>query len=463
MKHKRPPESAAFRQELLKSEHKRILIVLGITALIFVVRTVRTLTLWNHENVYLWMVSTTLLAVFVAYELFMLRAVNCAIKDGCDLSRTMIVSNIIVETSVPAFAVAFVTSSAIEPAYRALANPSALVFFAFIILSTLRLQPALSRFSGIVAAVAYLAAATYLGWRPSFNSGDSLLSPQKDVFGFAITFVVAGIVAGAVTGEIRKHVDAALLEAETKRELEHLQHDLDVARTIQQSLLPTSMPEIEGFQIAAWNLPADQTGGDYYDWQPLPDGKVLVALADVTGHGIGPALLAAVCRAYARTNFNADNGLMAAMERINSSLASDLREGRFVTFVAAICSPGKSAVELLSAGHGPLFVYTLQHDHFEAMNAQGLPLGISSSLMSDPPKILELNTGDMLVLATDGFFEWANANGEQFGDERLEQTIRASKEMHPSEIIAALYKAVIAFSGGTAQKDDLTAIIVKRT
>ena len=154
---------------------------------------------------------------------------------------------------------------------------------------------------------------------------------------------------------------------------------------------------------------------------------------------------------------------MAAMERINASLASDLREGRFVTFVAAICSSEKSAVELLSAGHGPLFVYTLQKDHFEAMNAQGLPLGVSSSLMSDPPKILEMNTGDMLVLATDGFFEWANAQGEQFGDERLEQTIRASKEMHPNEIIKALYRAVIEFSGGTEQKDDLTAIIIKRT
>lgn len=100
-------------------------------------------------------------------------------------------------------------------------------------------------------------------------------------------------------------------------------------------------------------------GGDYYDWQPLPDGKILLALADVTGHGIGPALLAAVCRAYARTNFAADNGLLSAMTRINASLSADLREGRFVTFVAAICTPGKSGVELLSAGHGPLFLYML--------------------------------------------------------------------------------------------------------
>jgi serine phosphatase RsbU (regulator of sigma subunit) len=223
------------------------------------------------------------------------------------------------------------------------------------------------------------------------------------------------------------------------------------------------MPEIEGFEIAAWNEPADQTGGDYYDWQPLPEGKVLVALADVTGHGIGPALLASVCRAYARANFNLDDSLFAAMERINASLSADLREGRFVTFVAAVCSPGNSRVALLSAGHGPLFLYVSTRDRFDAMNAQGLPLGVSTTMLSDPALILELERGDLLVLATDGFFEWANAQGEQFGTERLEQAVRAAREKPAREIISTLYRAVIEFSGGTAQQDDLTAIVIKRT
>jgi len=277
-----------------------------------------------------------------------------------------------------------------------------------------------------------------------------------------VILVVAGFVAGAVAGEIRKQVEAALLEAEMQRQVERLEHDLSVARSIQQSLLPTSMPEIEGFDIAAWNQPADQTGGDYYDWLPLPDGKVLVALGDVTGHGIGSALLAAVCRAYARANFTAATGLMVAMERINASLATDMIEGRFVTFVVALCSPGSSRVELLSAGHGPLFIYFLKEDRFDALDAQGLPLGISPNLMSEAPVNLELDPGDMLVLATDGFYEWANARGEQFGAERLEKTIRASREKPAMEIISTLYQAVIEFSGGTTQADDLTAVVIKR-
>lgn len=455
--------SPAFRQAVLKSERLRILIVLGIIVAVFLIRSFLTLILWDRENFHLWLLSCALLSLFLLYEFFIYRAVSRAVRSGSNLSAGLRISNVIIETSVPAFALAFIYSTAIDPAYRPLANPSTLLFFVFIILSTLRLDPRLCRFSGIVAALSYLCASTYLGWHPAFRDGTLLLNPHKAVFGYAAVLIFAGVVAGAVAGEIRKHVDAALHEAETKLQVQRLEHDLDVARTIQQSLLPVSMPMIAGFDIAAWNQPADQTGGDYYDWQPLPDGRVLVALADVTGHGIGPALLAAVCRAYARTNFTVDDGLLDAMTRINASLSGDLKEGRFVTFVAAICTPGNSRVELLSAGHGPLFFYTLRHDRFDAMKAHGMPLGISSSLVTDPPQMLELDLGDMLVLATDGFFEWENAQGEQFGVARLEATIRASRERPASKIIAALYSAVIAFSKGTPQKDDLTAIIIKRT
>jgi len=206
---------------------------------------------------------------------------------------------------------------------------------------------------------------------------------------------------------IRNQVEAALREAETRREVEHLQHDLDVARSIQQSLLPKSMPQIPGFDIAAWNKPADQTGGDYYDWQALPDGRILVAFADVAGHGIGPALLASVCRAYSRATFGQHLDFLKSMEQINTAISADVGEGRFVTFVAAILGPASSQVELLSAGHAPLFLYWLKHDRFDKMEAQGLPLGISPDFLSEPPQILPFASGDLLVLAPDGFFEWA--------------------------------------------------------
>ena len=455
--------SVAFHQALLKSERLRICIVLGAITAAFLLRTIRTAIAGGKENLSSWLILCGLLALFAAYEFLILRMVNFAILKGKEFPNWVWTSNTILETTLPAFAVVFLSSASIDPIYRPLANPAGLTFFLFITLSVLRLSPKLCRLSGLTAAVSYLAAAIYLGWKPVMGGETSLLSPQKAVLGYAIAFIIGGFVAGIVAGEIRKQVNVALLEAETRREVDRLNHDLDLARSIQQSLLPNSIPEIEGFEIAGWSQPADQTGGDYYDLQVLPNGKVVAALGDVTGHGIGPALLAAVCRAYARANFRAQSGLLAAMEQLNAELKGDIGEGRFVTFVAAVCVPGSSRVELLSAGHGPLFNYVLKEDRFDEIGAQGPPLGISPYLMSDPPRVLELNSGDLLVLATDGFFEWANREGEQFGIKRLEEAIRLSKGSPPCELISALYGTLVAFSEGTQQQDDLTAVVIKRT
>jgi len=456
-------ESSAFQGALLRSERLRIRIVLGMIAAAFLVRTIRTVVLAGSENLSLWLVTSGLCALFVLYEFLLLRAVDRAIQNGKDLSNSAWVGNSIVETLLPALGLVFVRSSAIDLPYQPLANPVVLVFFLFIILSVLRLNPVLCRLSGIAAASSYLLASAYLGWRPSFGGNSSLLSPEKAVFGYALTLIVAGFVAGTVAAEVRKQVNAALREAETRRQVERLEHDLEVARSIQQSLLPNGAPKLEGFEIAGWNQSADQTGGDYYDWQCLPDGRIVVVLADVTGHGIGPALLAAVCRAYARASFQGCGTLMPAMEQINAALAGDIGEGKFATFVAAICTPGRSHVELLSAGHGPLFLYVLKDDRFIEMGAQAIPLGLVAEFVSEPPKALDLSSGDLLVLATDGFFEWANPQAELFGSKRLEQVIRASRAKHPHEIISDMYQAVIEFSAGTKQQDDLTAVIVKRT
>jgi len=133
-----------------------------------------------------------------------------------------------------------------------------------------------------------------------------------------------------------------------------------------------------------------------------------------------------------------------------------------VTFVAAICTPASSTVELLSAGQGPLLVYKLSADRIDEKGAQGLPLGILPDLVSSPPETLELHPGDMLVLATDGFFEWANPRSEQFGVKRSGEVIRQSREKSPRELISTLYQTVVEFSEGTVQQDDLTAVVIKR-
>ena len=456
-------QSPAFQQALRQSERLRIYLLLVLLAFILVLRGTRTLLAPTPDNISTLYMFLTLIGVLGAIEFITLRALQRAIRDSKPMAKAFWFLNIFLEFVLPAISIASAASSVILPGYRPLANPSFLIYFLLLMLTILRLNPPLSVLCGFLASGSYLAAAYHLGWRPLQPGMDiSLYSPQKNVITYAISLIVVGIAAAVVAREFRSQVEAALREAETRRQMEHLQHDLDVARSIQQSLLPHSMPQVAGWDIAAWNQPADQTGGDYYDWQPLPNGKFVAALADVTGHGIGPALLASVCRAYVRTNFRNQESILKAMEEINSAVAADVREGRFITFVAAIFGADSPTVELLSAGHAPLFLYTLKTDRFDLMEAHGLPLGISDAFLSDPPHSLEMASGDLLLLATDGFFEWENAREEQFGHERLAQTIRAACEKSAAEIIANLHQEVLRFAGGTKQMDDLTAIVLKR-
>lgn len=185
-------------------------------------------------------------------------------------------------------------------------------------------------------------------------------------------------------------------------------------------------------------------------------------LADVTGHGIGPAMLASVCRAYSRASFNERDNLATAFRNINQSFSEDVTPESFATFVAAVFQEGSDQVELLSAGHGPLFIYTARSESFQYMHAQALPLGILPEMDGAAPARLAMECGDMVLLITDGFFEWENPTQEQFGTDRLAEIVRKFSDREPEIIIAELYDAVVSFSHGTPQNDDLTAVLIKR-
>ena len=214
--------------------------------------------------------------------------------------------------------------------------------------------------------------------------------------------------------------------------------------------------------MAGWSQSADDTGGDLYDWKRLSDGRWTVFLADVTGHGIGPAILASVCRAYSRASFNEHDNLATVFRNINQSFSEDLTPERFATFVAAVFQEGSDQVELLSAGHGPLFIYSARDKSLRYLHAQVLPFGILPEMEGAVPTKLAMERGDMVLLITDGFFEWENPRQEPFGTDRLAEVLRRFSDRDPEIIIAELYEAVVSFSRGTPQQDDLTAVLIKR-
>lgn len=251
------------------------------------------------------------------------------------------------------------------------------------------------------------------------------------------------------------------LEAQTR--LNKIERDLDIAREIQSGLLPKDIPNTPGFEIEGWSKPADQTGGDYFDWMTLPDGGTLITLADVSGHGIGPALIVAVCRAYMRAAA-AGNGvaLETSLSRVNELLQVDMPSGRFVTAAVGVLEPSHNEMSFVSAGQAPVFFYRAASRTVENWAADDLPLGIYSGLTFDGARKVRFEPGDTLVLTTDGFFEWSNEGGEQFGIKRLEEFVAAHAEEAPTAFIQKLHSNVLAHAAGTAQPDDLTVVIIRR-
>jgi serine phosphatase RsbU (regulator of sigma subunit) len=441
-------DSPAFRQALLKSERRRIY---GITAFLVVFTaaiTIRILVFGSQMSP----LGVFSLLLVIAYEFWMLSAVNRALKTGHDLPHALLLFSIVLEIAVIAFGVAFLSSPRLAFEYRPIATAWVLAFFPIIMLSVLRLNPRVSRIAGFIAVFGYLTSAYYLGWRPSLRELSQHTVEQTAVTFYAAIILASGFIAALISKEIRNHVEAALHEAEIKSQLEQVTHDLEIARSIQQALLPRISPTIPGFEIS----------GDFFDWKRLRDGRLVVTLADVTGHGLGPALLASVCRAYSRSGFDTHDDVVHALQHINQFFGEDLPAGSFATFVAAVCSGDSGRVEMLSAGHGPLFIYSSARDAFEQFSAQSIPLGLLPDLNSDSPLIFNLEPGDMIVLATDGFFEWENTNGDEFGVVRLTDIIRSSRHLPPEQIIAELYSAVKTFSNGSRQIDDLTAVVIKR-
>ena len=405
-----------------------------------------------------------LIGLCVAFEIAMIRIARRAVARDRLVHPSAWIASVVVECLIPAlflFSMANSSDSPFDP-YQTLTLPAVLLFSLFIVLSILRLSPSLAMFSGVVSAGSYgLVLGFVLVRYPIADHGTTAL-PVGMYITYSVILVLVGLSAALVSREIRAHVWAALREAEAERKMQLLHRDLDIAKSIQQGLLPKESPAIAGFDVAGWNRPADQTGGDYFDWQLLGDGRLAISLADVSGHGIGPALVTAVCRAYARASFPGDLKLGSMLDLINDLLVEDLPDDRFITFVIALLDHSAHHVDLLSAGHGPLLIYHAGTGEVDVLGAHGIPIGIVSQFGYGPEERVPLEPGDVVVLITDGFFEWANPDGEQFGTERLARSVAAHASDSGDRLIAGLLADVEEFARGTPQNDDLTAVVIKR-
>jgi serine phosphatase RsbU (regulator of sigma subunit) len=246
-----------------------------------------------------------------------------------------------------------------------------------------------------------------------------------------------------------------------ERELRENKEQFRVAREIQQRLFPKAAPILPPFEIGGASYPAEATGGDYFDYLPMLHQRLGIVLGDVTGHGVGPALLMAETRAYLRVLAGRREDVGEILTRANGVLAEDVGTERFVTLFLARLDPEALALTYASAGHSPAHVLGASGKVKAVLPRTGIPLGMRPDTQYDSSAEIKLESGDIVVVLTDGIEESISREGELFGAERALDVVRQYREKPAQQIVEELYKAVRKFSGNAPQMDDVTVVLVK--
>ncbi len=260
-----------------------------------------------------------------------------------------------------------------------------------------------------------------------------------------------------------KLAEEALVERE--RERDRLRHSLELAMEVQQNLLPKSMPQIKGLDIAAKSIYCDETGGDYFDFLELGESensKIGVVIGDVSGHGIPSALLMATTRSALRQRARLPGSVSRMIADVNQQLTEDVEDsGRFVTLFFLSVDIAEKALTWVRAGHDPALLYRHKHKKFEELKGTGSALGLSSTASYEENRTAGIGRGDILVLLTDGIFEARNAKGEMFGKNRIEKIIQKNSELSAKKILKAVFAAAEQFQGKNKLEDDATMAVIK--
>lgn len=400
----------------------------------------------------------SLVLVMMTYETCVLIAARRAASRDQSLPVWFWQLNAVIECCYPTTAILVLSSSGAIPPHRAIILPLVISYAVFIVLSILSLRPSISIIAGLASALGYALLLLHSFVMYSPPPGDPL--PLNLLVLGVPNLMFVGVSAAWVAWRIRRHAMSEIIESARRQTIEH---DLEVAGKIQAGLLPQKHPRLPGFELAAWSRAAVHAGGDFYDWITLPDGRVVIVLADVSGHGLGPALLAALCRSYLRAALAQHDDLKKALLLVNGLLAEDLPDGWFITTVLAVLHGEEGTVELLSAGHGPNLIYHAAEKRFDSFPADVPPLGVFSTLPPDAGRRIKLEVGDLLILMSDGFHEWPADDGQRFGVDRLQQSIQDAAQDTAEAVIHKMLHDVEAFVMASPQPDDLSAVVLKRS
>lgn len=245
-----------------------------------------------------------------------------------------------------------------------------------------------------------------------------------------------------------------------------LDHDIQIAREIQKVLLPSDAPDLPGYELSGLNLPARTLSGDYFDFLPVDDDHIGIAIADVSGKGVPAALIMAMCRGALRSQSRGELSPSAVLRSVNRQLYPDMKEDMFISMAYVVLNRHTGEALLARAGHDAPLLYRAATGEVECLNPKGMAVGIDSGGVFDrfcADFSFRFEPGDLLLLYTDGITEALDAGGGEFGLPRL----NAELKDHPAEgaydTLHRLARSVRSFAGTQPQHDDITLIALRKT
>ncbi|HEX8150590.1 MAG TPA: GAF domain-containing SpoIIE family protein phosphatase [Pyrinomonadaceae bacterium] len=252
-------------------------------------------------------------------------------------------------------------------------------------------------------------------------------------------------------------VEKAMLH-EQLVEKKRLEAQLEVARQVQLALLPERDPEVDGFDISGYNFSTEEVSGDYYDFVKPYDDQLGLVIADVSGKGVPASLLMAFLRASLRSAIHVGYAPNVAMAKVNYLLWEAIEQHQFVTAFYGMLDATNRTLAFVNAGHNPLLV--LNPDGPRFIERGGLPLGLFKDTRYYE-YYLPIDSGQVLVLYTDGATEAQSPGGEEYGRARLVDAVRRSRDRRAREMIDYVYNDIFEWTGGRGSGDDVTFVVIK--
>jgi sigma-B regulation protein RsbU (phosphoserine phosphatase) len=257
----------------------------------------------------------------------------------------------------------------------------------------------------------------------------------------------------------------AIISLENRRlfsealEKQKMEEELEIARDIQNNLLPHSLPSYPRFDITAYNIASKQVGGDFYDVIPLDDKSFCIAIADVSGKGVPAALLTANLQAFLKILCKSGMFLSEATAIINDLVTENTMDGKFITFFWGVLNDQDLTMNYVNAGHNPPLL--IRNKKIIKLDKGGIILGVMKTFTPYESPTISLEKDDLIVLFTDGITEAMNVAGQEYSDEKLEELVIKYSDLNASEVCEIIKNSVQEHAAGTIQSDDITLLIVK--